>query len=540
MQIRHPEWRDSLENTKFPFTHTATLTNDAGDVIFETTFLDAVFYIIGATENIFLSKVVIDAETVTIHVGDNAVSSLASGSFPLAEPTDNLVLLDTVGRPAGLLVSEAIRLSVFSSWSVGEHAFTSAQTGFVARCCHPMPELGVRGFQLDDGNVVADDVWFVADDGVVLTCEDAEESGTCGEATRPVKTIRVDVVGDTLYRRRLCSQPESFQTPRFLETITFCAPGLVDSYSSSVYSSEYSSTASSIAYADSVDILFFGDTTGSMGGLIAQIKALFTPLAAGIEARFPHIDFKWAAASYKDLTDEQIYRTTGYRIDSQFTDTIATVNAGINTWSAGGGGDTPEAQFRGLIRLAAGDGTNPASWTLADASAPRGGLAGRAESLKIIVWTGDAEGHLGGGYLAVSAQDAGIRLASAGIKVLAINTLLPNTGLDRYAQASTIATLTGGGILHDVANLTTAEILDAIARLLGEIIEGQIGDNIHRRHVRHWDGSEATCVRCGPGEFGDVKISVHSIGAPDTILRIRPTPEGLKIEAVGERLEDIR
>jgi hypothetical protein len=37
-----------------------------------------------------------------------------------------------------------------------------------------------------------------------------------------------------------------------------------------------------------------------------------------------------------------------------------------------------------------------------------------------------------------------------------------------------------------------------------------------------------------------MKMFVHTEGATDTILRIRPVPEGLKIETVGERLENIR
>ena len=45
---------------------------------------------------------------------------------------------------------------------------------------------------------------------------------------------------------------------------------------------------------------------------------------------------------------------------------------------------------------------------------------------------------------------------------------------------------------------------------------------------------------CGPGTNGDLKLYTGNSGAADTILRIRPEPGGLRIEAVGEGLEDIR
>jgi hypothetical protein len=45
---------------------------------------------------------------------------------------------------------------------------------------------------------------------------------------------------------------------------------------------------------------------------------------------------------------------------------------------------------------------------------------------------------------------------------------------------------------------------------------------------------------CGPGTKGDIKFYVNNATKTDTILRIRPEAKGLRIETVGEALEDIR
>lgn len=220
-RIVHPEWRQYFETTKYPFSDTATLTNQEEDQNFipEGVFLDAALYPVGGRARLYLSKVVIAADTATLYIGDPVVSELASGIINLLDPDDEVVLVDTAGRPAGVLVSESARLLSFQGWTDGEHTFDISDTEFVARVCLPTPEVGVRGFQLDDGSVLTGDVWFVGDDGVVLTHQTASEPDPAVPGgTREVQVIRIDVVGDPLYRRRLCEGV--FTTPNFLQTIT--------------------------------------------------------------------------------------------------------------------------------------------------------------------------------------------------------------------------------------------------------------------------------------------------------------------------------
>lgn len=219
-RIRHPEWRKELEPTKYPFAERSTLSN--GTRFFqEGTFFDAMFYPVGGQDRLRISKVVVTHQDVTIFIGDQINAELAYGTFDLIQPPDLVEFVDMFGRPAGIIVSESQRLAVFQSWGVGTHEFNVAMTELSARVCMPTPELGVRGVQLADGSLFTGDVWMVGDDGVVLRCETVETPSTCGQPSETQQVIRVDIVGDPLFRRRLCVPASLFETPRFITSLIF-------------------------------------------------------------------------------------------------------------------------------------------------------------------------------------------------------------------------------------------------------------------------------------------------------------------------------
>lgn len=220
MRIKHPEWLESHEPTNYPFADDATLANDDGATLFPETLLDAAFYPVGGSSGGYVSRIEITTTAAIIWYGDNADNYRAYGKFDLGSPPDVVRVLDTYGRPAGMLVSESVRLAIFQSWSVGVYDFTVDQTGLVAAVCMPAPEIGLRGIQADDGTVLTGDVYIVGDDGVRVTCREQELPASCGVASRTVNVLRVDLLGDPLWRRRECA-PGFFTTPRFLEQVVF-------------------------------------------------------------------------------------------------------------------------------------------------------------------------------------------------------------------------------------------------------------------------------------------------------------------------------
>lgn len=220
MSTRHPQWRETLATVDYPFADGMGLTSAQGTRLPREIFVDAVIYPVGASPPVYLSRLEIVGELVRLWLGDSNTTELASGQLDLVAPLTSISLTDTYGRAAGILVSEATRLSAFQALPQGTYTFASTQTEFAARTVLPTPEPGLRGFLLDDGSVVAGDAWLVGENGVVLRHESQQLPGA-GPLDEPqhVNVIRVDVVGDDLFRRRLCDQV--FTTPRLLKTITF-------------------------------------------------------------------------------------------------------------------------------------------------------------------------------------------------------------------------------------------------------------------------------------------------------------------------------
>ena len=125
------------------------------------------------------------------------------------------------------------------------------------------------------------------------------------------------------------------------------------------------------------DIIFLSDTTGSMTDAIANVKTNATVIMNAVDAGTSGTPY-FAAAEYRDFGDT--FPAGPFFVNIVLTEGdvagIAAVTAAINTWSAGGGGDTQEAQLNALGQLATGAAG-----------------AFRENATPVIVWFGDASGH---------------------------------------------------------------------------------------------------------------------------------------------------
>lgn len=185
------------------------------------------------------------------------------------------------------------------------------------------------------------------------------------------------------------------------------------------------------------DIVFLSDTTGSMGGAIGNVKANAAAILNAILLAQPGAQF--GVAEYKDEGDAYVYK-----LNQAVTGIAADAVNGINAWSAGGGGDTPEGQLYALHRIAT------------DASV---GFRTTASS-RVIVWFGDAPGH--DPSAGISLPQAIADLQGAGIQVLAIDV----GNLNQTGQAVAIANATGGAYLANPNPNTVAQaILDGLSNL---------------------------------------------------------------------------
>lgn len=199
--LLHTEWRNNNERVNYPFADHATLVNSAGARVDRDLFDDARLYPIGGASGLFLIKILVESGEISFHIGDAVSGELASGGFAFGSVPDEILLTDIYGRPAGVLISDTDRLGALNGlYGEGEVEFEQEETEFAASVAVPMPAPGLRGLLLDDGNVVAGDIWLVGEDGVVLRMEDGK--------------IRMDVIGDPYVLQKDCDD-EGAPLPQF-------------------------------------------------------------------------------------------------------------------------------------------------------------------------------------------------------------------------------------------------------------------------------------------------------------------------------------
>lgn len=172
------------------------------------------------------------------------------------------------------------------------------------------------------------------------------------------------------------------------------------------------------------DIIFLADTTGSMGGAIANVQSKATAVMQQVKAVQP--DAQFGVADYKDFLCDAI----PYRLSQRITNNSDAVVAAINTWSADGGCDWPEAQLNALHQLATNSGD--VGW--------------RTNSSRIIAWFGDAPGHDPSN--GVSLNGAISALKAANVRVIAVDVNSLNGCAETCSQASAITTATGGRLIR--------------------------------------------------------------------------------------------
>ena len=122
----------------------------------------------------------------------------------------------------------------------------------------------------------------------------------------------------------------------------------------------------------SVDIYFLADTTGSMSSTLSTVKSNINAIMTSISSSVPNVAF--GAGNYKDFPASS--NAYCFKNDISITTNTAPVAAAINTWTAAQGGDGSEGQLFALSKV-----TDAAT------------IGWRSNSLRIVVWFGDAPGH---------------------------------------------------------------------------------------------------------------------------------------------------
>ncbi len=220
------------------------------------------------------------------------------------------------------------------------------------------------------------------------------------------------------------------------------------------------------------DVYFLADTTGSMEGVLAAVRAGANNILTALSGL--GLDLMFGVGNYKDFPPAS---PSPFRHQLNPTSSAAAVTAAIGAWSASGGGDIPEGQFLALDHLA---------------QPPGGSVGWRAGAKRIIVWFGDAPGHdpictaLSGLASAITEASVSARLVAEQIAVLAISTATPGLDADpvhgstdytgtcgapagTVGQASRLAAATGGAF---VTGINPANIVNTIISLVTAAVSG--------------------------------------------------------------------
>jgi hypothetical protein len=218
------EWGDENRETAFPFSSRATLRSTAGRELPVGALVDALLYPPRAGVGLYLRRLVVAFDSVRLEVTDAARSVACSGTFRPSDRPAALKLADADGRPCGVVVLDPDRAAGLALDGPGEYLFDQTATEFSAVCTAPAPDPGVAAFRLPTGQLLTGRVSFVGGPGVRLSAEPTTVAGADGRPAAATAIV-VDVVGDPLYRRRLCAGDSPYDAPVFTRVVRVEAPG---------------------------------------------------------------------------------------------------------------------------------------------------------------------------------------------------------------------------------------------------------------------------------------------------------------------------
>ncbi len=202
------------------------------------------------------------------------------------------------------------------------------------------------------------------------------------------------------------------------------------------------------------DIVLLMDQTGSMGGVLEQMKASLDDVMKTVATQQP--DARFAAVAFGDRDDPADTANPNgraFQVQQGLTEDRGAIEKAFTMINAGGGGpDAPEDWIFALHRIATG------------------AISFGESSSKIIVLVGDAPSHDPSGdkdpTKGVHLADAIKELQAKGIRVVAVPAANTGGGLDSQTQATQVVTATDG-VLAPSTN--AADISAAVVKGIGDL-----------------------------------------------------------------------
>ena len=229
------EWRTRNEQRRYPFADDVLLTDAAtGQRLSDAAFVDAMFYPINISGDLYLSKIAVSESKAYISDSNGVV---ATADIDYAD-LRTLNFYDSYGRLTGIMVPG----SYFSEIDT-DRTFVQSAASFAQACVAPQVYDCLGGVLLPDGTLVSGQIFWEGENGIQVTTEYIDsvpviridavgttELPACLPLTAPVKCIKVQQIGTggTL----MISQDEnviSLATPYMLQDFCGMFPTLPDS-----------------------------------------------------------------------------------------------------------------------------------------------------------------------------------------------------------------------------------------------------------------------------------------------------------------------
>lgn len=207
------------------------------------------------------------------------------------------------------------------------------------------------------------------------------------------------------------------------------------------------------------DIFFLADNTGSMGDVIAGVKANASSILNALQGSIADVAF--GVGRYVGDPFEGVGATTAYQLQQAISSNAALSVTAINAWSASGGGDIPEANFFALHQVATQGVATPGT------NIGTGSVTGwRSGSSRVVIWFGDAPSHTE----TIDQANTIAALTAQNVIVAGLNSEGAGAGIDQNGQASAVASATGGLVRNnnDPAGVAAA-ILAAVSTVTSSI-----------------------------------------------------------------------
>jgi len=205
-----------------------------------------------------------------------------------------------------------------------------------------------------------------------------------------------------------------------------------------------------------LDLVIMSDTTGSMGGDIAQVKASANEIVQALDSK--GLDYRVAIADYRDYP---VWPYGGaedyvYNLDLPFSNNKAFIINSINGLSLGWGADEPESVYSALVNAMEDPAKDPANSV---------NFGWRNGATKVIIIMGDAPPHIpepwAGGH---SLTD--VTSTSASIDPVMVFSIAIGSSESAYNAFSDISSGTGGKVY---TSPDASGIVSAIVEAIGDI-----------------------------------------------------------------------